>query len=139
MNLFTSQSDYSLNFNGREFSYGSISYVNDTEKPYSVSFYYSPLNYDVKTSNDSISIKGGKSPDYSECEEFYDGLYSEFKTRYGEPDETYDEDYVYNTWKNTPDGDIWLCKGKNLWSTDGYNDVILTYTKSGFDYSTIRD
>ncbi len=66
----------------------------------------------------------------------YDSLYKQFKAKYGEPTDTIEKvesgtdksDYSKYYWVqwNTPEGNVWLCWGKDLWNQQGYNDCILS-------------
>ena len=66
----------------------------------------------------------------------YDSLYKQLKAKYGEPTNTIEKtesgtdksDYSKYYWVqwNTPEGNVWLCWGKDLWNQQGYNDCILS-------------
>ena len=72
----------------------------------------------------------------SQAKAAYDSLYKQFKAKYGEPTDTIEKvesgtdksDYSKYYWVqwNTPEGNVWLCWGKDLWNQQGYNDCILS-------------
>lgn len=72
----------------------------------------------------------------SQAKNAYDSLYKQFKAKYGEPTDTIEKaesgsdksDYSKYYWVqwNTPEGNVWLCWGKDLWNQQGYNDCILS-------------
>lgn len=73
----------------------------------------------------------------SQAKNAYDSLYKQFKAAYGAPTSTVEtadagssekSDYSKYYWVNweTPNGNVWLCWGKDLWNQQGYNDCILS-------------
>lgn len=72
----------------------------------------------------------------SQAKAAYDSLYKQLKAKYGEPTDTIEKaesgsdksDYSKYYWVqwNTPEGNVWLCWGKDLWNQQGYNDCILS-------------
>lgn len=137
MYFVNSQTHSQIKFLGLQFSYCLSENRTTDDNTYNVSFYFSPPTADLKYSDGKIICYEGESKTFEECQLAYDLLYDKLCGYYGEPDETFVEEYRWVQWNNTTDGDIWLCVGENLWGSEGYNDVILSYTQSGFDNSTI--
>ena len=69
----------------------------------------------------------------------YNTFYNQFKAKYGEPTDTIEKSeadfsdksnyskYYWVQW-NTPEGNVWLCWGIDLWGQSGYNSCILSVT-----------
>ena len=134
-----SQTHSQIKFLGLQFTYCLSDNRTTDDNTYHISFYFSPSHYDITYSNGRIICYGGQSKSFKECQLAYDLLYDKLYSYYGEPDEIHNDKEKWAQWDNTADGDIWLCVGENLWGNEGYNDVILSYTQSGFDWDTIYD
>ena len=72
----------------------------------------------------------------------YDKLYKQFQAAYGEPTDNVEKEekdredksdyskYYWVEW-DTPEGNVWLCWGADLWEMEGYNDCTLSISHRG--------
>lgn len=140
--FLSSQKSSKVNFMGINFSYLYSRTRTTDDNTFYINFYFSYPHYELKyPDSEDVIAYAQDSKSYKECKIAYDMLYEKLCEYYGEPDKVdtgeNQENYVNVTWNDTPDGDVWLCLGENLWGEEGYNDVLLSYTQSGFDHDSI--
>ena len=75
------------------------------------------------------------------AEKAYSSMYNTFSSAIGEPDYDYDAskdlnggDYRYQLWYNKTYGNVFLCGGTDMWSSEGYNDCLLSFSLDPADY-----
>ena len=87
--------------------------------------------------NQSVTFGKEGGITVSQAKTAYDTLYKQLTAAYGKPTSTVEtadagssekSDYSKYYWVNweTPNGNVWLCWGKDLWNQQGYNDCILS-------------
>lgn len=75
------------------------------------------------------------------AEKTYSSLYTTFSSAFGEANLEFDSaqdmnggDYRYQLWNNRTYGNVFLCGGTDMWSSEGYNDCLLSFGLDPADY-----